>query len=104
MTGDEDLPPLERHIDLALRAVPAEPVPPSVMASLRDIPRRPKPAPWSADVLRIMAGVIPGILLWVIRPLLPDTLQHLVPASLAFAGTVLFTTAILRFRLLGPSG
>ena len=97
MTSHED-------IDQALRTLPVEPVPPSVLASVRDIPFRPRPAPWRADIARAAAGVVPGLLLWGIRPLLPEALESFVPAALAFAGTAIFTSAILRFRLLGSSG
>ena len=90
-------------LDGALRALPREPLSPSVLASIRDTGMRAPPLTWWPDCRRATAIIVPGILLWAARPLLPLHLQPFVLAGIAFAGAFFFVTAVLRPLLLGPS-
>ncbi len=90
-------------LDLALRDLPREPVPAPLISDVRDIALRPPPLPWGPDLIRGAACIVPAVLLWEGRTLLPDALQFIPSAALAFAGVFLLVTAAFRPRLLGPS-
>jgi anti-sigma factor RsiW len=90
-------------LDAMLRDLGRAPVPLPALSSVRDIPLRPRPLPWLPDVLRAAAAIVPAVLVWAGRALLPEAIEFLTPAAIAFAGAFIIVTAALRPRLLGSS-
>jgi|GEM_PF-2841185 len=93
-----------RTIDATLRRIPFEPIPASLVLSLRQIAEpRALPSPgWKPDVERAAMYLIPGLLLWSSQWALPANARPYLLALITFIGTFTLLTSIFRPRILGP--